>query len=336
MSGARATFAIPCFQAGAHLRPLLESLLAQTCQDFALIIVDDASTDGSIELSKQVAGDRIEVHRNPTRLGIARNWNRCAELVQTPFFCLAHMDDWYEPEYLETMLAALDERPDAAIVHCRASAIDEHGRAFRSPSERYKERFWSRLEGADPPALFRLLYEGNFINCPSVLYRTDAFSRAGPFADELQFAMDWRLWFEFVLAGFGVAAVGDALIRYRRHDASASASLARNLDRYREEADVLAWAGGRGQAAGLLSPRAQSSRAVRNNLLYDAWRDLGLGDIDAARRRGEHPGKRRRPHRGPAVSRPGLRGRPRGRARGFRAGARPDRGRAAPRRPIAR
>ena len=70
----RATFAIPCYNAGPHLRPLLESLLRQDEQDFDLLLVDDASTDDSVAVAQRVAGDRLRIHRNPVRLGISGNW----------------------------------------------------------------------------------------------------------------------------------------------------------------------------------------------------------------------------------------------------------------------
>ena len=133
-----ATFAIPCRNAGRHLRPLLQSLLAQTRQDFELLLVDDGSSDDSIAVAREVAGDRVVVHRNEPALGIGGNWNRCVDLVTTPYFCLAHQDDVYETHYLERMLAALAERPDAGFAHCRASAIDADGKPMTSPAERYK------------------------------------------------------------------------------------------------------------------------------------------------------------------------------------------------------
>jgi glycosyltransferase involved in cell wall biosynthesis len=272
-----ATFAIPCRDAGAQLRPLLESLLAQTEQDWALLLVDDGSTDGSAALARAVAGDRIVIHRNEPALGIGGNWNRCLELVATPFCCLAHQDDVYEPRYLERMLAALRARPDAGMAHCRATAMDADGASLPSPAERFKQHFWRQAPGADRAAHYARLWRGNFVCCPSALYRTDAVRVTGPFRRDLRFALDWEYWFRLLRAGFGIVDVDAVLVRYRRHAAAASRAATADRSRFAEELQVLATARAEGVRAGLLDTRVGPSPALRNNLLHEAFEDLRAG-----------------------------------------------------------
>ncbi len=269
-----ATFAIPCRNAGAHLRPLLRSLLAQTCQDFALLLVDDASSDGSPELAKDIAGDRIAVHRNDPALGIGGNWNRCLELAATPFVCLAHHDDVYEPRYLEVMLAALTARPDAGFAHCRASGIGAGGEAQWSPAESYKEHFWKTSPGLDRAAHYERLWRGNFIVCPSILYRREAVRAVGGFRQDLGFALDWEFSFRLLRAGHGIVDVPDVLMHYRRHGHAATAAANANSSRFTEEIAVLREVRAQGLAAGLLHGRHEVSPAVRNNVLHEALADL--------------------------------------------------------------
>ncbi|MBL9076296.1 MAG: glycosyltransferase [Planctomycetes bacterium] len=272
-----ATFAIPCRDAGPFLRPLLQSLLAQTQADFSLVLVDDGSTDGSADLARAVAGDRITVHRNERALGIGANWNRCVELAATPFVCLAHQDDVYAPDYLRRMLAALHERPDAGLAHCRATAIDAAGAPFESPAERFKDHFWHHRPGVDRAAHYERLWRGNFVCCPSVLYRTEALRRVGPFRADLRFALDWEQWFRFLRAGFGIVDVDAELLHYRRHAAAASRSATADRTRFLEELQVLAAARRDGAAAGLLRADVGPSPALRNNLLHEALADLDAG-----------------------------------------------------------
>lgn len=272
-----ATFAIPCRNAGVHLRPLLQSLLAQTERDVALLLVDDASSDGSARLAREVAGDRITVHENAQALGIGGNWNRCVELVTTPFFCLAHQDDVYEPRYLERMLAALRARPDAGFAHCRAVAVDASGVAFASPAERFKDHFWQHAPGEDRAAHYARLWRGNFVCCPSVLYRTDAVRAVGTFRAELRFALDWDYWFRTLRAGRGIVDVDELLLHYRRHEDAASTVATADRSRFAEELQVLAEARTTGVAAGLLPAAIGASVALRNNLLHEAFTDLQSG-----------------------------------------------------------
>ncbi|HZN40553.1 MAG TPA: glycosyltransferase [Planctomycetota bacterium] len=279
------TFAIPCRDAGPFLRPLLESLLGQTRQDFLLLLVDDGSRDDSVGLAREVAGSRVQVHRNETPRGIGANWNRCVELVETPFFCLAHQDDVYAPRYLERLLAALQARPDAGLAHCRASAMDAGGSAFQSMAERFKEHFWKRDPGQDRRAHYARLWCGNFLCCPTVLYRTEAVRAAGPFRTDLRFALDWEYWFRLLKNGYGIADVPELLVHYRRHAAAASASATADRSRFDEELLVLDEARAAGIAAGLLPATALASPALRNNLLHEAFTDLQAGRRDAVVRK---------------------------------------------------
>lgn len=276
------TFAIPCRDAGPHLRPLLESLLAQTRQDFALLLVDDGSRDGSAELARAVAGERIEIHRNPAPLGIGANWNRCAELVRTPYFCLAHQDDCYADRYLERMLAALERRPDAGFAHCRAWTLDHEGRRGLGRAERYKERFWARDPGPVPGAHFALLLRGNYVICPSVLYRTDAFRAAGGFRTDLRFALDWEFWFRFLGMGHAPQGVPERLLGYRRHAASATAEAGAGAARWAEELAVLEAAIALGRSRGWLAAGRAPLEALRNSVLHEFGAAVARGDSGTA------------------------------------------------------
>lgn len=275
-----ATFAIPCRNAGPHLQPLLASLLAQTHADFELLLVDDASTDDSATLARRVAGARIRVEHNAAPLGLAGNFARCAELTRTPYLCIAHQDDVYDPNYLAAMLAALAPRGEAAFAHCPAQAIDHAGRPLGSPAERYKQRLLARAAPCDRRGLYTLLFRGNFVCCPSVLFRTAAL-RATPFDPQYRFALDWDLWFRLLVAGHTFATVTTPLLQYRRHDRAASRALTQDRSRFAEELAVLDAARTRGVAAGLLDADARSP-AVRNNALHEALDDLRRGDRRAA------------------------------------------------------
>lgn len=276
-----ATFAIPCRNAGPHLRPLLESLLAQTRQDFELLLVDDASDDASVEVARAVAGERIRIERNAQPLGIGANWNRAASLVRTPLFCLAHQDDVYRPEYLATLGAALEREPGALLAHCRAFTLDAQGAASVSATERYKDRFWKRGAPADAATLYRSLLAGNWIIAPSVLFRTERFRALGGFDVRLRFVLDWELWLRALRAGARFVGVAERLVGYRRHAESATTAEERSFNRYREEHEIGAAARQLAIAAGLLRSDVERSVAMRNDLLRDAFFDLRRGDHSA-------------------------------------------------------
>jgi hypothetical protein len=277
------TVAVPCRDAGPFLRPLLESLLRQTLGGFRLLLVDDGSTDGSAAVAREVAGDRIEILRNEAPLGIGANWNRCAQSVDTDYFCLAHQDDVYRPDFLACLVDALERAPGAGIAHCRSAAIDAGGRALHSGAERYKRHFWRTIAAGDRAAHYRRLWHGNFVCCPAVVYRTRSFRDAGPFRSDLRFALDWEYWFRLLRRGHDIADVEAVLVDYRRHPTAATAAATSGRWRFAEELEVLDEAREKGIAAGLLPPRVGASPALRNNLLHETLTDLERGDTAAAR-----------------------------------------------------
>jgi glycosyltransferase involved in cell wall biosynthesis len=272
----RTTFAIPCRNGAEFLPDLLESLSAQTCSDFDLLLVDDASTDGSADVARRRFGDRIRIARNPEPLGLIPNFNRCAELVETEFFCIAHADDRYAPDYLGRMLAALDARPEAALAHCLARSLDDAGRVWDAPAERFKRRFWCQLPARDAAGQFRLLQAGNHVVCPSALFRTQAFRSIGAFRSDLRYAADWELWLRMSLMGLLFASVPEPLFSYRRHPGSATSEASRDLLRYREELQVLRWAARAGAEAGFPAAGAPLT-ALRNTVLQDVVDALTAG-----------------------------------------------------------
>ncbi len=275
------TFAIPCFNGAAHLRPLLESLLAQTRVDCHLLLVDDGSTDDSLALARRVVGTRLEVVQNNSSLGIPGNWNRCIEHARTEFICLAHQDDVYAPDFASSMLAALATNPRAAAAHCRMRTIDARGEPLRSAQERYKQRFWRALPAVESSAQsLQRLFAGNFVGCPTLVYRACAVAEIGAFDAQYRFAPDWEWLLRALSKDWQLVAVPRDLVAYRRHPEQATQRAVASLQRYREEHALLALAHRLGGERGWLAANARST-AMRDNLLYDASVDLQARRFDA-------------------------------------------------------
>jgi glycosyltransferase involved in cell wall biosynthesis len=136
----RVVIAAPLYRAGDHLDDALGSLLAQTFRDFALVLVDDASGDGTAERARALAAgdDRVEVHVNPERLGVLANTNRAYALAtqrapSADYFALASDHDVWDPRWLERLVAALDDRPAAVLAYPLRTRIDVHGREIAGP-----------------------------------------------------------------------------------------------------------------------------------------------------------------------------------------------------------
>ncbi len=134
----RVSVGIPVYNGEKYLAETLDSLLAQTLQDFEIVISDNASTDRTAEISRcyQDKDGRVRYFRNDRNIGAAPNFNRAFELSGAPLFHGGACDDLYEPRFLERCVDALDRDPGVVLSHARTKLIGEHGEPLLFDRER--------------------------------------------------------------------------------------------------------------------------------------------------------------------------------------------------------
>lgn len=125
----RVAIGLPVYNAERYVGFALASILAQTFEDFELIVCDNASTDRTAEICREIAqkDSRVRYARNDRNLGAAPNFNRAFELSSSEYFKWAPYDDLIDPEFLATCVRALDGRPEAVLCYARVRIIDEQG-----------------------------------------------------------------------------------------------------------------------------------------------------------------------------------------------------------------
>lgn len=124
---------MPLYNAEMFLEQTLDSLLAQTFNDFEIIISDNASTDQTKTIcqSFMAKDSRIRYFRNEKNLGAAFNYNRTFELSSGKYFKWAAGDDVCAPDYLEKCVPVLEEHPEVVLCYPRTTIIDEYGRTIK-------------------------------------------------------------------------------------------------------------------------------------------------------------------------------------------------------------
>jgi glycosyltransferase involved in cell wall biosynthesis len=128
----RLSIGLPVYDGALYLADALDGFLAQTFQDFELVVCDNASTDRTAEICRSYAerDPRIRYYRNERNVGAIANFNRVFELSQTPLFKWAAHDDLYHPRYVETCIRILDDNPDVILAHCKTAFVDDRGETF--------------------------------------------------------------------------------------------------------------------------------------------------------------------------------------------------------------
>ena len=111
---------IPCYNAAAFLREAIDSALGQTRPADEIIVVDDASTDGSVEVA-QSYGDRIALLRSPNAKGTGHGAtaNRGIMASRGDYIAFLHADDIWKPQHLEKVAGLLDQWPEAGVAFGR-------------------------------------------------------------------------------------------------------------------------------------------------------------------------------------------------------------------------
>jgi glycosyltransferase involved in cell wall biosynthesis len=128
-SAPRLSIGLPVYNGEPFLSEALDALLAQTFQDFELIISDNASSDSTAEICQEYArrDPRIRYVRQAVNIGAAGNHNAVITLSRGELFKWASDDDLYAPQLLERCVEVLDANPEVVLAHAWDAFIDETG-----------------------------------------------------------------------------------------------------------------------------------------------------------------------------------------------------------------
>jgi glycosyltransferase involved in cell wall biosynthesis len=118
------TVAIPVYNGLPYLHECIRSLREQTEQNFNVLIIDDGSTDDSLEYIRSLRLERLTVLTQANR-GLVPTLNRMLEEVKTPWLVRQDADDVSYPERMAILLKTIQEHPEAAVIHSAARYYPE-------------------------------------------------------------------------------------------------------------------------------------------------------------------------------------------------------------------
>ena len=197
------TVAMPAYNAAADLREAMDSILAQTFEDFELLVVDDGSTDGTFALAGATGDSRVRVERLPGNRGRATARNMALGRARGRYLAWMDADDIAHPRRLELQHACLEAQPDT---HICGAGVEYFGHS------QAVEFFPELPEAARAAALF-----GAPVPNGCCLLRLDAVRSFGLRYDAaLARAEDMAFWADALLgAGLRATNLQIPLLRYR-------------------------------------------------------------------------------------------------------------------------
>lgn len=180
------TVIIPNYNGKHFMKPCLKSLENQTCKDFKILVVDNHSTDGSIEYMKETYPE-IEVLALKENYGFSAAVNTGIRHASTPYVILLNNDTTVDSHYIEEMLRAIKQSPDIFSVSSKMLQM-YHPELIDSAGDLYTLVGWGICRGTGRPVANYTVPDEIFSACAgAAIYRKSAFHRIGYF-DESHFA----------------------------------------------------------------------------------------------------------------------------------------------------
>lgn len=202
---------IPAYNQGEYLEEAIESVLGQGHPRIECIVIDDGSSDDSLAIARRCAArhpaPRLQV-LTQANAGQSRTLNRGWALAQGEVLGYLSSDDRLCPGAIESLVAALIARPDAAVAYCDYWLMDGRGQRLRPHRSANFSPEAMHVELVQPPG-------------PGALFRRAVFDQAGGWNAELKQVPDFDFWLRASRLG-GFVRVPQMLAEYRIHDGSAS------------------------------------------------------------------------------------------------------------------
>lgn len=195
---------MPVYNGEKYLKQTIESVLGQSYSDFEFIIVDDGSTDSSVQIVRGFGDSRIRLIQ-ANHGGIVGALNRGMEEAAGEYLARIDADDVCLPHRLETQLKYMESNDDVVVCGTWASTIDENGNVTGAleypPVEDQEIRNY-------------MILHNPFIH-PSVMFRRKAVVEAGAYKN-FKHTEDYELWTRALCRGKG-HNIPERLIQYRIH-----------------------------------------------------------------------------------------------------------------------
>lgn len=122
---------LPVRNGGQYVRECVQSILCQTLDDFNLLVLDNCSTDGTLEYIRSLGDLRIKIHPSEKPLSIEENWGRIKSVEKNEFMTLIGHDDLLHQDYLKEIDSLIQKHPHASLYHTHFRYIDSDGKFVR-------------------------------------------------------------------------------------------------------------------------------------------------------------------------------------------------------------
>jgi glycosyltransferase involved in cell wall biosynthesis len=194
---------MPVYNEQNFLKASIESILNQTFIDFEFIIIDDGSTDDSVRVIESYTDSRIRFYKSEKK-GIVKQLNYSVSIAKAPIIARMDADDIAELNRFEEQINYLDHHPEVQVVGSNVVLMNEKGKVVSNkdyPQNHKEIEFMMPIESA--------------ICHPAVMIRKEIFEKFGFYTESYDYAEDYELFLNLLIAGCKFYNIQKVLLKYR-------------------------------------------------------------------------------------------------------------------------
>lgn len=199
------TVLMPVYNAGEFLREAIDSILDQTYDEFEFLIINDGSTDSSVNIIESYEDERIKLVHNTENVGLVKTLNKGIEIAQGKYIVRMDADDIAETNRIEVQLNFMEKNYDVAVAGSNVVMFLSDKPLIKRPTDfptRYSE------------IRCKLLFESPIIH-PAVIIRKNVLLENNyRYRDEYKDTEDYELWME-IAKEHRVVNISKRLLKYR-------------------------------------------------------------------------------------------------------------------------
>jgi len=198
------TVLLPVYNGEQYLKLAIDSILNQTYKNIDLLLIDDGSTDGTIEIIKSYADPRIRLVRNEHNLGLTATFNKGIDLAIGKYVARMDADDIAINTRIEKQVNFLEGHKEVTMVDCVMEVIDKDGNSLK----KYNSDIISEKE------IRRSLPYNNHLGHSSIMIRANIYKK---YKYRKTDAEDYDLWLRLANDNHVIHKIDEPLLKYRLH-----------------------------------------------------------------------------------------------------------------------
>ena len=229
---------IPNYNHALYLHQRIDSVLNQTLQPHEIIILDDCSTDNSVEIIESYLEKfpRIQFIKNDLNSGSTFvQWNKGVSIAKGDLIWIAESDDVADLNFLMKTISFFNKDDEIKLAYCQSNRMKSDGEitgTWKSFTDDIDMDFFNKdfiVEGEMYIESF-LIHRNTIPNASAVLFSREAYIKCEGADEQLKNIGDWLVWLKILIAG-KIAYTSECLNNFRYHSESVIAKAVKNTDK---------------------------------------------------------------------------------------------------------